>query len=77
MRLDHAHRKKLEILAAAEGRPMSVVVRELIDVAYQQRLRAERFHAACQIADLTLEAVPDPRTLAGQLARVYDLPDLH
>ncbi|MGH2410702.1 MAG: ribbon-helix-helix protein, CopG family [Chloroflexota bacterium] len=76
VRLDHAYREKLEALASARGRPMSVVVRELIDAAYQQALQAERVASVRRMAGLALEAVPDPRTLADQLARTYDLPDL-
>jgi len=36
VRLNNDHRKKLEALAAAQGRPISAIVRELIDAAYQQ-----------------------------------------
>ena len=76
VRLDHDHRKKLAALAAAQSRSISVIVRELIDAAYQQSLQGDRRQAVRRIADLTLEAPPGPRTLADQLARAYDLPDL-
>ena len=77
VRLDRDHRKKLEALAAAQGRSISVVVRELIDAAYQHKLQGDRLQAARRIADLSLEPAPDPRTLADQIARAYELPDLY
>jgi hypothetical protein len=76
VRLDHEHRRRLEAVAAARGVPLSIVVREMIDRAYEEIQREERLRAAKIIGALAVEVVPDPETLAKQIASTYDLPDL-
>ena len=76
VRLDPQHRRRLSELAAARGAPVSEVVRQIIDQAYEDSLRDRRLKAAKEIARLELEDVPDPETLARQLEGAYDSADL-
>jgi hypothetical protein len=77
VRLDPERRRKLARIAAARGAPISAVVRELIDQAYQAVDRAERLHAARELAQFEIEDVPDPETLNRQLDSTHASPDLH
>ena len=76
IRLDAGHRHKLEALAAESGKPLSTVVRELIDRAYHETRRAQKLEAVRQIATANIEAVPQPDVLARELDEAYALPDL-
>jgi predicted DNA-binding protein len=76
VRLDPEHRRKLEEITAARGAPVSQVVRELIDQAYEEADRAARREAARRIGELQIEEVPDPEELSRQLDNKYDLADL-
>jgi len=72
VRLDHERRRKLAELAAARGGSVSAVVREMIDQAYEEGLRADRVRAARELAQLAVEDLPDPETLRRQLEGTYD-----
>lgn len=72
VRLDPEHRRRLSELAAARGAPVSEVVRQIIDQAYEDALRRQRLRAAEELAELEVEDVPDPETLARQLEGAYD-----
>jgi predicted transcriptional regulator len=72
VRLDHERRRKLSELAAARSSSVSEVVREMIDQAYEEGLRADRVRAARELAQLAVEDVPDPETLRRQLEGTYD-----
>jgi hypothetical protein len=77
VRLDAEHRRKLTEITARRGAPISVIVRDMIDQAYEEVAREERLRAAREIAQFEIEDVPDPDELSRQLDSTHDLPDLH
>ena len=72
VRLDQERRRKLQELAAEQGAPVSDMVRQLIDRAYEDTLQARRRRAARELARLEIEDVPDPATLNLQLEGGYE-----
>jgi len=76
VRLDPERRRKLSELATEHGAPVSEVVRQMIDQAYEETLRVRRLRAARQLARLAVEDVPDPETLSRQLEGTYEPADL-
>jgi hypothetical protein len=48
------------------------MVRQLIDKAYEESLKARRRRAALELAQFEIEDVPDPETLSRQLAETYE-----
>lgn len=76
VRLDRERRRKLSELAAAHGAPVSEVVRQMIDQAYEEALRVRRLRAARELARLAVEDVPDPETLSRQLEGTYEPADI-
>ena len=72
IRLDEARREKLQELAAEQGTPVSDLVRRLIDLAYEQRLREQRWRAARELSTMEIEDMPDPETLSRQLEGTYE-----
>lgn len=76
VRLDRERRRRLREVAAARGKPVSEIVRLMIDQAYEDILREERARAARELAALSIENVPEPGELKHQLEGTYDLPDL-
>ena len=77
VRLDPEHRRKLEEITVARGAPVSVVVRELIDRAYEEVDLAARLRAVEELAQMEIEEMPDPDELSRQLASTYDVANLH
>jgi hypothetical protein len=77
VRLDEERRRKLAEIVAARGVPVSQVVRECIDRAYDEALRDARLRAAEEIGRMEVEDVPDPETLSRQLDSTYAIPDLY
>lgn len=77
VQLDPERRRKLLELAEQRGVPVSEVVRQMIDQAYEEIDRARRVRAAQVIIQSEVEEVPDPETLSRQLASTHDLPDLY
>ncbi len=73
VRLDRERRRKLTEIAAARGAPVSQVIREMIDQAYEEARRADRLRAAQELAQLEVEDVPDQATLNRQLESTYIL----
>lgn len=76
VRLDPERRRKLSELATEHGAPVSEVVRQMIDQAYEETLRGRRLRAARELARLAVEDVPDPETLSRQLEGTYEPADL-
>jgi predicted transcriptional regulator len=76
VRLDPERRRKLSELATEHGAPVSEVVRQMIDQAYEETLRGRRLRAARELARLEVEDVPDPETLSRQLEGTYEPADL-
>jgi hypothetical protein len=72
VRLDQERRKRLQELAADRRVPVSELVRQLIDGAYEDRLRDERRRAARELAAMEVEDVPDMETLRRQLDSAHD-----
>ena len=75
VRLDQERRRKLKTLAAARKVPVSQVVRELIDLAYENVQGQSRRHAAEALCALEVTDVPDPQTLSRSLDGAHALPD--
>jgi predicted DNA-binding protein len=73
VRLDPENRRKLDAVCRARGGPVSRVVRELIDEAYEDVLRERRRRAVEVIASLEIEEMPDPDELSRQLDSTYDV----
>lgn len=73
VRLDPERRRKLADLAARRGAPISEVVRQLIDQAYEEVSLEERLRAVRELVELEVEDVPDPETLSRQLEATHDL----
>ena len=76
VRLDSEHRRKLSELAERKGAPVSKVVREMIERAYDEALSERRGRAARELGRLTVEDVPDPKTLSGQLEGAHEPTDV-
>jgi len=76
VRIDPEHRRKLSELATEHGAPVSEVVRQMIDQAYEETLRVRRHRAASELARLEVEDVPDPETLSRQLEGTCEPADL-
>ena len=72
VRLDLEHRRRLEELAQENGVAISEVVRRLIDVAYEDVLRARRKQAIERLIGLNVEAPPAPDTLSLELEAAHD-----
>ncbi|MBM3925650.1 MAG: ribbon-helix-helix protein, CopG family [SAR202 cluster bacterium] len=72
VRLDQERRRKLQELAAEQGTPVSEIVRRLIDMAYEDTLKARRRRAVEKMSQMAIEDVPDPETLSRQLAETYE-----
>lgn len=72
VRLDRERRRKLAAIAAARRAPVSDLVRELIDCAYEETTRAERLRAAEELGQMEVEDVPDPDTLSRQLESAHE-----
>ena len=73
VRLDRERRRKLREIATTRGAPVSEVIREMIDQAYEEARWADRLRAAQEIAQLQVEDVPDQETLNRQLESTYIL----
>ncbi|MBM3933493.1 MAG: hypothetical protein FJ319_04205 [SAR202 cluster bacterium] len=72
VRLDVEHRRRLKVLAEEHGTPASDLVRQLIDRAYEDSLKARRLRAAFELGEMNLEDLPDPETLSKELAAAHD-----
>lgn len=72
VRLDAEHRRRLEELAETEERPISEVVRDLIDSGYEDILRERRRQAVERLVQLSVSDTPDPDTLAHELEAAHE-----
>ena len=77
VRLDSEHRRRLVEIATLQGKPISDIVRDLIDHAYDEVDRVRRVRAARELGQLTIEDVPEPVELSRQLEGTFELPDLY
>ena len=77
VRLDTEQRRRLEELAAAGAKPISEVVRGLIDDAYEDVLRQRRRQAVERLIRLEVEDPPDAATLSRELEATHEPGGLH
>lgn len=77
VRIDPDRKQKLAALAEARSAPLSDVIRELIDRAYDEILAERRRLAVERICQMEIEDVPDPEELSRQLDRTHEIPDLY
>jgi hypothetical protein len=67
VRLDAERQRKLSELAHQRGTTVAAVVREMIDLLYEEAGREERLAAARRIIAAELEDVPAPAELNREL----------
>ena len=77
VRLDTERRRRLEELAAAKAKPISEMVRGLIDDAYEDVLRERRRQAVERLIRLEVEDPPDAATLSRELEATHEPGGLH
>ena len=77
VRLDAEQRRRLEELAEARAKPISDVVRRLIDDAYEEVLRERRRQAVERLIKLEVEDPPDPAALSRELEAAHDPGGIH
>ncbi len=77
VRLDAEQRRRLEELAETSARPISDVVRGLIDDAYEDVLRERRRQAVERLIKLEVEDPPDAAALSRELEAAHEPGGLH
>ena len=77
VRLDAEQRRRLEELAETSARPISDIVRGLIDDAYEDVLRERRRKAVERLIKLEVEDPPDAATLSRELEAAHEPGGLH
>ena len=77
IRLDAERRRRLEVVVAAKGGPISEVVRNLIDDAYEDVMRKRRKSAVERLVGLEMEDPPDAATLSRELEEGHEPGGLH
>ena len=77
VRLDPERRKRLDEMARDRGVPISDVIRNLIDEAYEGILRERRRKAVDHLASLGVENPPDPQALNRELEEAHEPGGLH
>ena len=77
VRLDTEQRRRLEELVADQGKPISQVVRRLIDDAYEDVMRKRRMEAVERLANLNAERPPDPAELSRILEQAHAPCDIY
>ena len=75
VRLDTERRRRLE--EAAKAKPISEMVRGLIDDAYEDVLRQRRRQAVERLIRLEVEDPPDAATLSRELEATHEPGGLH
>ena len=73
VRLDKACRERLDELAESRGITAAEVVRELIDKAFEEKLRERRLQAAEELIAMNAEIPPDPDELSRLLETAHDV----
>ena len=72
VRLNTEQRRRLEELVAEQGKPISEVVRQLIDDAYEDAMRKRRLEAVERMVNLNIEDLPDAVTLSRELEKAHE-----
>ena len=72
VRLDDAQRRRLDESVEERGRPISEVVRGLIDDAYEAVMRERRLEAVQRLVALEVEEPPDPAQLSRELEAAHE-----
>ena len=67
LRLDAERRRRLEVVVEERDVPISEVVRNLIDAAYEDVMRKRRKSAVERLVGLEAEDPPDAATLSREL----------
>ena len=77
VRLDPERRSRLEELAREKGAPISEVVRQLIDDAYEEIDRARRRRAVEIMKSLSLPVPEDPQDIRRIIRQSSDIGPLY
>ena len=77
VRLDPERRQRLDEMARDLGVPISDVIRNLIDDAYESVLRERRRKAVNHLVSLAVEDPPDPQALSRELEAAHEPGGLH
>ena len=72
VRLDDEQRRRLDEIVEERGRPISKVVRGLIDDAYEAVMRERRLEAVQRLVALEVEEPPDPAQLSRELEAAHE-----
>ena len=72
VRLDDEQRRRLDEIVEEWGRPISEVVRGLIDDAYEAVMRERRLEAVQRLVALEVEEPPDPAQLSRELEAAHE-----
>ena len=72
VRLDDEQRRRLDEIVEERGRPISEVVRGLIDDAYEAVMREHRLEAVQRLVALEVEEPPDPAQLSRELEAAHE-----
>ncbi len=72
VRLDPSRRQRLEELARERGVPISVLIRNLIDDAYDGVVLERRRRAVKRLVDLEVEKPPDPGMLSREMEESHE-----
>ena len=72
VRLDDEQRRRLDEIVEERGRPISEVVRGLIDDAYEAVMRERRLEAVQRLVALEVEEPPDPAQLSRELEAAHE-----
>ena len=75
VRLDDERRRKLREMAARQHVPVSRVVRDLIDRAYEDEQNEARRRAAEELCGLEVAENPDPEALQRMLDEAHAVAD--
>lgn len=75
MRIDAERMERLEHVAKQEGKTVSEIARRLLDLGYEDWMKARRKAAVRRIAEANIEDVPGPEELSRQLDSTHDIPD--
>ena len=77
VRLDPERRQRLDEMARDRGVPISDVIRNLIDEAYESVLRERRRKAVDHLISLGVEDPPDPQAMSRELEEAHEPGGLH
>ena len=72
VRLDDEQRRRLDEIVEERGRPISEVVRGLIDDAYEAVMRERRLEAVQRLVALEVEEPPDLAQLSRELEAAHE-----